>query len=268
MENSFKKALLTMIKEDSVILINYWLEYFSDEEKDEEYRYYDDFLSFFEECVHEDLDPLSESAQAMKYFLEKLAEMIGHERFFNFNNSVYTCFLKFPILKRMEEINLITYQNVAVLTKFFEALTSKIIVEVLQIQKKIQEQSIQELNQREAPISEIWDGIFMVSIVGTLDSDRVLKIIDKVLDNIELKNTEYVIIDISAIYDINSEVANQIIKLNNAIHFMGATPIMAGITKNIAKSLTHLNISLGDVKTFSTTKLALKNILKDKVEND
>ena len=168
----------------------------------------------------------------------------------------------------MEEINLITYQNVAVLTKFFEALTSKIIVEVLQIQKKIQEQSIQELNQREAPISEIWDGIFMVSIVGTLDSDRVLKIIDKVLDNIELKNTEYVIIDISAIYDINSEVANQIIKLNNAIHFMGATPIMAGITKNIAKSLTHLNISLGDVKTFSTTKLALKNILKDKVEND
>ena len=257
-----------MIKEDSEILINYWLEYFSDEEKDEEYRYYDDFLGFFEECVQEDLNPTSDSAQAMKYFLEKLSELIGYEKFFNFNRSVYTCFLKFPVLKRMEELGLINYENVAVMTKFFEALTSRIIMEVLEHQQKIQEQSAEELAQREAPIAEIWERIFMVSIVGTLDSDRVLKIIDKVLENIELKNTQYVIIDISAIFDMNSEVANQLIKLNNAVHFMGATPVLTGITKNIAKSLTHLNINLGDVKTYSTTKLALEKILKEQLLYD
>ena len=53
-------------------------------------------------------------------------------------------------------------------------------------------------------------------------------------------------------------------KLNSAVHFMGAVPMLTGITKNIAKSLTHLNISLGDIKTFSTTKAALKTILDAK----
>jgi rsbT co-antagonist protein RsbR len=69
-------------------------------------------------------------------------------------------------------------------------------------------------------------------------------------------------VDISAIFDVNSEVSRQLIKLNNAIHFMGAKAYLTGITANIAKSLTHLDINLGDIKTFSTTKKALEYILK------
>ena len=258
---TFHKQLKEMIEKDSQILIEYWLEFFDPSEKDEQYRYYDDFLGFFEECVEEGLDPLSDSALALKHFLKKIAEIMGQETFFNFRNSVYSCFLKFPILRRMDEIQIFHYPNVQELTSFFEALTSHIIMETFSELKKSQKQSEAELEQREASLSEIWDGVVMVSIVGTLDSDRVLKIIEKVLEYIELREIEYVIIDISAIYDMNSEVANQLIKLNNAIHFMGATPLMAGITRNIAKSLTHLNLSLGDVRTFSTTKQAFKNVI-------
>jgi rsbT co-antagonist protein RsbR len=103
----------------------------------------------------------------------------------------------------------------------------------------------------------------MLSIVGTLDSNRVLKIIDNVLNALEKSEIEYVIVDIGSIYDINSEVARQLIKLNNAIHYMGATAFLTGITPAIAKSLTHLDLSLGDVKTFSTTQKALEFIIKN-----
>jgi len=122
-----------------------------------------------------------------------------------------------------------------------------------------------EIEEREAPISEIYEGVIMLSIVGTLDSNRILKIIDKVLNRLEKSEIKNVIVDIGAIYDMNSEVARQLLKLNNAIHFMGADAYLTGITPAIAKSLTHLDISLGDIKTFSTTKQAMEYILNEKV---
>ena len=261
----FYKDLRKLVVDQSEELIGYWLEYFDDEHKDEAYRYYDDFLGFFEECLASNLDPHSDETEAMFLFLTKLKESIGVERFFHFHDSVYSCYLKFPLFKAMDKASLFNLQNASALTAFFENMTSSLMLEEHKKSSKFKEQSSQELEQREAPLSELWDGVFMVSIVGTLDSDRVLKIIDKVLDFLEKKESKYVIIDISAIFDINSEVTNQIMKLNSAVHFMGAVPMLTGITKNIAKSLTHLNISLGDIRTYPTTKVALKTILDGEV---
>ena len=264
MSEKFYKVLREIVANQSEELIGYWLEYFDDDQKDEAYRYYDDFLGFFEECLESRLDLKSDETEAILLFLTKLQETIGAENFYHFRNSVYSCYLKFPLFKAMNNASIFDLENASKLTAFFESLTSSLILKEYERNSKFKEQSSQELEQREAPLSELWDGVFMVSIVGTLDSDRVLKIIDKVLDFLEQKESRYVVIDIGAIFDINSEVTNQIMKLNSAVHFMGAVPMLTGITKNIAKSLTHLNISLGDIKTFSTTKAALKTILDDR----
>ncbi len=264
MSEKFYKELEKIVVNQSEELIGYWLEYFDDEEKDEAYRYYDDFLGFFEECLESRLDVESDEREAMLLFLTKLQETMGAENFYHFKDSIYSCYLKFPLFRAMDNASIFNLENTSALTAFFESLTSSLMIKEHQKNSTFKEQSGQELQQREAPLNELWDGVFMVSIVGTLDSDRVLKIIDKVLDFLEKKGSRYVIIDIGAIFDINSEVTNQIMKLNSAVHFMGAVPMLTGITKNIAKSLTHLNISLGDIKTFPTTKAALKTILDAK----
>ncbi len=257
----YKKILKEIIEKESEDLIQYWIELFPDEEKNDEYRYYDDFLSFFEECIDSDLDPNSPQAEALKHFLEKVIEIKGEDKFFNFKNSVYTCYLKFPILKKLNEKGYFNFDITFKITSFFESLTSKIIIELLEKNKQINQSMLNELEEREAPISEIWDKVIMISIVGNLDSNRILKIIDKVLDKLDKSDIEHVIVDIGAIYDVNSEVTRQIIKLNNAVHFMGANVYLTGITPAIAKNLTHLDISLGDIKTFSTTKKAMEYIL-------
>jgi anti-anti-sigma regulatory factor len=261
MNAELKKELLDIVENNTDELIQNWISYFDENEKNDEYRHYDDFLGFFEECIEADLNPNSDEAEALKHFLNKLKDIIGEERFFNFENSIYTSFLKFPIFNLMQKRGLFTYENIEPITKFFEAVTSSLIIELIKNNRTIQESSIKELEEREAPISEIWDGVLMVSIVGTLDSQRVLQIIDKVLAYLEQSNFSDVIVDISAIFDVNSEVTNQLMKLNNSIHFMGVNAYITGITANIAKSLTHLDINLGDIKTYSNTKNALKEIL-------
>ncbi|NPA10772.1 MAG: STAS domain-containing protein [Epsilonproteobacteria bacterium] len=261
MNKQFKKVLLDLVRNESEELIELWISLFDEGEKDEQYRYYDDFLGFFEECVEADLDLKSPQAQALMHFLEKLIEIQGEDKFFNFKDSVYTCYLKFPILKKLDEKGLFEYENIKNLTVFFEGLTSSLIIKLLKKNMEMQTTAMNELEVREAPISHIWNNTIMVSIVGTLDSDRVLKIIDKILQRLDKSEIEYVVVDIGSIYDVNSEVARQLIKLNNAIHFMGATAYLTGITPSIAKSLTHLEINLGDIKTFSTTQKAMEFII-------
>jgi len=264
----FKDKLLEIVKNESEELITEWLKYFEDSNtKDEQYRYYEDFLGFFEECIEENLDPKSDSAKAMIHFLLKIKDLISEEEFFNFNNSIYTCYLKFPIYKILAKENLFTFEYITPITNFFESLTSHIILDLIKTNRTSQEASLKELEAREAPMSEILDDVLMVSIVGTLDSQRVLEIMDKVLQNLENRKIDHVIIDIGAIFDVNTEVTNQIIKLNKSIHYMGAKVYITGVTANIAKSLTHLDINLGDIRTFSTTKQAVYKILKNKKED-
>lgn len=257
----YKKILIDIVENSSEELIHLWIELFDDDEKDDEYRYYDDFLGFFEECIQSGLDVNSDEAKALMHFLKKLIELKGQDSFFNFKNSVYTCYIKMPILKVLEEKGYFDYEIVTKITSFFEALTSKIILDLLTKNKEIQQSTLEELEEREAPISEIWQGIVMLSIVGTLDSNRILKIIDKTLEYLDNNATEHVIVEISSIDDVNSEVTRQLMKLNNAVHFMGAKVYLTGITPSIAKSLTNLEINLGDVKTFATTKKAMEEIL-------
>ncbi|WP_457564112.1 STAS domain-containing protein [Caminibacter pacificus] len=260
-----KEVLKEIIEKEADDLIRYWVEEFPEEERDEEARYYEDFLSFFEECVEKDLDIHSPESEALKTFLEKIIEILGEDRFFNFKNSVYTCYLKFPIMKKLEEKKAFEYDIIKKLTIFFEALTSRIIIDLLKKNEQVTMSAMNELEEREAPIAEIWDGVLMLSIVGTLDSNRVLKIIDKILEKLDKREIEHVVVDIGAIHDMNSEVARQIIKLNNAIHFMGSNAYLTGITPAIAKSLTHLDIKLDDIKTFSTTKKAMEHILHGEI---
>jgi anti-anti-sigma regulatory factor len=264
MQAAFKKNLLQTLQNDASDLIDEWLTLFEGASVQEaQHRYYADFLAFFEECVEEDLQLHTDSSEAMKSFLKKLSEIIGEDEFFDFKESVYSCYLKFPIFHAIERKGDFSFENIKPMASFFESLTSHVILSYVQDKRQRELSNINELNEREAPMSEIWDGVLMVSIVGTLDSNRILKIIDKVLQKLETDTIDHVIIDIGAIFDINSEVTAQIIKLKRAIDYMGCQSYLSGINQNIAKNLTNLDIHMGIDKTYRSTKQALATIIKE-----
>ncbi len=265
MNKDFKQELQNILTNKSSDLIQAWVKLFdTDEEKDIQHRYYDDFLGFFEECIESNLYVDSEEYNATVSFLIKLSTIMGHDKFFQFRHCHYLAYLSAPIIEQLEGSEFFTANYIKKINIFFDSIASRIMLDIINDKNNFEEASSIELEEREAPLSEIWDGVLMVTIVGTLDSNRILKIIDKVLDRLETGDITNVIVDISTIFDMNSEVANQILKLNNAVKFMGVDAYLTGISKNIAKSLTHLDISLGDIRTFSKTKLALSSIVESK----
>ncbi|MEA2049534.1 MAG: hypothetical protein U9O56_02210 [Campylobacterota bacterium] len=46
MTQDFKNTITTLLNDKNEQIIQHWLEFFNEEDKDEQHRYYDDFLGF------------------------------------------------------------------------------------------------------------------------------------------------------------------------------------------------------------------------------
>ncbi len=94
------------------------------------------------------------------------------------------------------------------------------------------------------PVVQIWDKILALPVIGVVDSYRAQKITETLLDRIVKTKSEFVIIDISGVASVDTEVANHIIKTVKAASLLGCTCIITGIRPEIAQTMTHIGIKL------------------------
>ena len=95
-------------------------------------------------------------------------------------------------------------------------------------------------------------------VIGTLDSSRTLVVMESLLSRIEADRAKVVVIDVTGVLAIDSQVSHHLIQMIRAIGLMGAEAILTGIRPEIARALTNLNIDLGDVITRSSLSEGLK----------
>ena len=116
-----------------------------------------------------------------------------------------------------------------------------------------------ELRETATPITEIWDGVLTLPIIGTLDSNRTMIIMEALLNYIAKEHTSTVVMDLTGVKNIDSQVSHHLIQMVRAVQLMGADAILTGIRPEIARALTSLNIDLGGV----TTRASLSDGLKE-----
>lgn len=116
-----------------------------------------------------------------------------------------------------------------------------------------------ELRETATPITEIWDGVLTLPIIGTLDSNRTMLMMEALLNRIASERASAVVMDVTGVRSINSQVSHHLIQMVRAIQLMGADAILTGIRPEIARALTSLNIDLGNV----TTRASLSDGLKE-----
>jgi len=102
------------------------------------------------------------------------------------------------------------------------------------------------------PLVEVWEGITMVPVIGTLDADRAAQITDTILARIASVRTDMVIISVGGITHIDADVANYIIRTVRAIHLMGSQGIITGIRPDVAMALIQIGVDLSNIVTFGT----------------
>jgi rsbT co-antagonist protein RsbR len=115
-----------------------------------------------------------------------------------------------------------------------------------------------EMLELSTPVVKLWDGILALPLIGTLDSARTQTVMEALLQRVMETNSEVVIIDITGVPTVDTLVAQHLLKTVSAARFMGVDCIISGIRPQIAQTIVHLGVALGDVITKANLADAFK----------
>lgn len=107
----------------------------------------------------------------------------------------------------------------------------------------------QEMLELSTPVVKLWDGVLALPIIGTLDSSRTQTIMENLLEKIVETGSELAIIDITGVPTVDTLTAQHLLKTVTAARLMGAECIISGIRPQIAQTIVHLGVELGDIIT-------------------
>ena len=119
-----------------------------------------------------------------------------------------------------------------------------------------------ELLELSTPVVELWDDIVALPLVGTLDSNRTQIVMETLLQKIVQTGASIAIIDITGVPTVDTLVAQHLLKTVAATRLMGADCIISGIRPQIAQTIVHLGVNLGEVTTKASLADAFQVALK------
>ena len=125
--------------------------------------------------------------------------------------------------------------------------------EVFQNQKEeIIGRQQQDMLELSTPVVKLWDRVLALPMIGTLDSARTQVVMETLLQRIVETGAEIAIIDITGVPTVDTLVAQHLLKTVTAARLMGADCIISGIRPQIAQTIVHLGVNLGEVTTKAT----------------
>ena len=110
----------------------------------------------------------------------------------------------------------------------------------------------QDMLELSTPVVKLWHGILALPLIGTLDSERTQVVMESLLQQIVDTGADIAIIDITGVPVVDTLVAQHLLKTVAAARLMGADCIISGIRPQIAQTIVHLGVELGDVITKAT----------------
>jgi PAS domain S-box-containing protein len=119
-----------------------------------------------------------------------------------------------------------------------------------------------EILELSTPVIQVWEKILALPIIGTLDSQRAARLTENLLQKIAMEQAEFVILDISGVPTIDSQVAKNLLKTVQGARLMGAESIISGVRPETAQAMVHLGIDIGTLRSRATLRDALQLALK------
>ncbi|HYZ00267.1 MAG TPA: PAS domain S-box protein [Candidatus Binatia bacterium] len=123
-------------------------------------------------------------------------------------------------------------------------------------EQRLRRQS-EEILELSTPVIQVWDKVLALPIIGTLDSGRAARLTEGLLQRISESQAEVVILDVSGVPTIDTQVAQHLLRTVQAATLMGAESILSGVRPETAQSIVQLGVELGDLRARNTFRDAL-----------
>ena len=109
-----------------------------------------------------------------------------------------------------------------------------------------QEEAIRELS---TPVLQVRERLLILPIIGVIDPQRARQLTEQLLRGIRTNRARVVVIDITGVAAMDSNVANHLVLTVEASRLLGATVIVTGLSPEIAQTLVNIGVDLTKMNT-------------------
>jgi len=105
------------------------------------------------------------------------------------------------------------------------------------------------ITELSSPVVEIWDGVLLLPVVGTLDDQRASQMSAALFEAVRAKNARVVLVDITGCTVVDTYTAAHLINTVRSLRLLGASAIVTGVSAHVAADLVKLGVTLEDITT-------------------
>lgn len=123
-------------------------------------------------------------------------------------------------------------------------------------QETIQRQA-EEILEISTPVMQVWEGVVIAPLIGTLDSQRTERFMERLLESIVETRSPVALVDITGVPTIDTQTAQHLVETITAVRLLGAEVALTGVSPAIAQTLVQLGVDLSTVATRSSLAAGL-----------
>jgi DNA-binding LacI/PurR family transcriptional regulator/anti-anti-sigma regulatory factor len=117
-----------------------------------------------------------------------------------------------------------------------------------------------------SPVIPLLPGVLLVPLVGTISEDRARQIIEAILQGVNGHQATAVLLDITGVPLVDTQVANSLLQAARAATLLGAQVMLVGVRPEIAQSIVGLGVDLPQLATQPTLATAVQALLKERAQ--
>jgi rsbT co-antagonist protein RsbR len=189
---------------------------------------------------------------AVRDLLSEVSRTRARQGFSPSETATFVFSLKQPLFNRLRQ-EIRDVESLADETWAASVLLDKLGLYTTEVFQKSREQIIgrqqQDMLELSTPVVQLWEGILALPLIGTLDSARTQVVMESLLRKIVETGAAIAIVDITGVPTVDTLVAQHLLKTVAAARLMGADCIISGIRPQIAQTIVHLGVELGNVIT-------------------
>lgn len=166
----------------------------------------------------------------------------------------------------LSETDQVTEENRMEIIYDFDSWISPMTNEIVNVYSATWERTVSlqkiALQELSAPLIPVFEGISVMPLVGTIDTERAKQIMESLLNGVVKHRSEVVLIDITGVPVVDTMVAHHIIQAADAVRLVGAKCMLVGIRPEIAQTIVTLGINLNQIITKNTLKKGIESALE------
>jgi rsbT co-antagonist protein RsbR len=133
-------------------------------------------------------------------------------------------------------------------------------------ERKLAQRTVQAqtalLTELSTPVIPLSDDVLVMPLIGAIDSRRAQQVMEALLEGVAASQARFAILDITGVPVVDTQVANTLVRVAQAVALLGARVVLTGIRPEVAQTIVGLGVDLRGVVTHSTLQSGIAYALR------